>query len=90
VIPGRTATNLARHQPDLLRGLAASLGEDIGPPCDGLFPPEVLDRAAAAAGHVLASADDVARAVLFAVTQPIELSISEIAVQPASWLAVPA
>jgi NADP-dependent 3-hydroxy acid dehydrogenase YdfG len=32
----------------------------------------------------------VARAVLFAVTQPIELSISEIAVQPARRLAVPA
>jgi NADP-dependent 3-hydroxy acid dehydrogenase YdfG len=90
VIPGRTATNLARHQPDLLRRLAASLGEEIGPPCDGLFPPEVLDRAAATGSQVLASADDVARAVLFAVTQPIELSISEIAVQPARWLAVPA
>jgi NADP-dependent 3-hydroxy acid dehydrogenase YdfG len=90
VIPGRTATNLARHQPDLLRRLAASVGEEIGPPRDGLFAPEVLDRAAATGSQVLASADDVARAVLFAVTQPIELSISEIAVQPASWLAVPA
>jgi NADP-dependent 3-hydroxy acid dehydrogenase YdfG len=90
VIPGLTATNLARHQPDLLRGLAASLGEEIGPPSGGLFPPEMLDRAAAAAGQVLASADDVARAVLFAVTQPIELSISEITVQPARRLAVPA
>jgi NADP-dependent 3-hydroxy acid dehydrogenase YdfG len=37
-----------------------------------------------------ARADDVARAVLFAITQPIELSIAEIAVQPARWLAVPA
>jgi len=89
VIPGPTATNLARHQPDLLRGLAASLGAEIGPPSAGLFPPEALDRAAAA-GQVLASADDVARAVLFAITQPIELSISEIAVQPARRLAVPA
>jgi NADP-dependent 3-hydroxy acid dehydrogenase YdfG len=90
VIPGLTATNLARHHPDLLRGLAASLGEEIGPPSGGLFPPETLDRAAAAVGEVLASADDVARAVLFAVTQPIELSISEITVQPARRLAVPA
>lgn len=88
--PGRTATNLARHQPDRRRSLTASLGEDIGPPSDGLFPPDALDRAAAAAGQVLASADDVARAVLFAITQPIELSISEITVQPARWLAVPA
>jgi NADP-dependent 3-hydroxy acid dehydrogenase YdfG len=49
-----------------------------------------LDRAAAAAGQVLAGADDVARAVLFAITQPIELSISEITVQPARRLTVPA
>jgi NADP-dependent 3-hydroxy acid dehydrogenase YdfG len=91
VIPGPTATNLARHnQPDLLRGLAASRGEEIGPPSGGLFPPEALDRAAAAAGQVLAGADDVARAVLFAITQPIELSISEITVQPARRLTVPA
>jgi NAD(P)-dependent dehydrogenase (short-subunit alcohol dehydrogenase family) len=91
VIPGPTATNLARHnQPDLLRGLAASRGEEIGPPSEGLFPPEALDRAAAAAGQVLAGADDVARAVLFAITQPIELSISEITVQPARRLTVPA
>lgn len=90
VIPGLTATNLGRHQPDLVGGLAASLGEEIGPPSGGLFPPEALDRMAAAAGQVLASADDVARAVLFAVTQPIELSVSEIAVQPARRLALPA
>ena len=90
VIPGRTATNLARHQPDLLRGLAASLGQEIGPSSGGLFAEEALDRVAAAAGPVLARADDVARAVLFAITQPIELSIAEIAVQPARWLAVPA
>jgi NADP-dependent 3-hydroxy acid dehydrogenase YdfG len=91
VIPGLTATNLGRHQPVLVGGLAASLGEEIGPPSGGgLFAPEALDRVAAAAGQVLASADDVARAVLFAVTQPIELSISEIAVQPARRLALPA
>jgi NADP-dependent 3-hydroxy acid dehydrogenase YdfG len=90
LIPGLTATNLGRHRPDLMRRLAASLGEEIGPSAEGLFPPEVLDRAAAAGGPVMAQADDVARAVLFAITQPIELSISEIVVQPARRLALPA
>jgi NADP-dependent 3-hydroxy acid dehydrogenase YdfG len=90
VIPGPTATNLARHQPDLLRGLAALLGEETGPASGELYPPERLDRAAASGGPILAQADDVARAVLFAITQPIELSISEIAVQPARRLAIPA
>jgi NADP-dependent 3-hydroxy acid dehydrogenase YdfG len=88
VIPGLTATNLGRHQPDLLRGLAASLGEELGPAAEGLFAQELLDRAAAAAGPVMAQADDVARAVLYAITQPIELSISQITVQPARRMAV--
>jgi hypothetical protein len=87
VIPGPTATNLGRHnQPDRLRRLAASGGEEIGPPSGGLFPPEALDRVAAAVGQVLAHPDDVARAVLFAITQPVNVSISEITVQPARRL----
>jgi NADP-dependent 3-hydroxy acid dehydrogenase YdfG len=91
VIPGATATNLGRHSGgSQLRGLAASLGQEIRPTSRGLFAPEALDQVAAAAGQVLASADDVARAVLFAVTQPIELSISEITVQPARRPTVPA
>jgi NADP-dependent 3-hydroxy acid dehydrogenase YdfG len=87
VIPGPTATNLGRHnQPDRLRRLAAAGGAEVGPPSGGLFPPEELDRVAAAAGQVLAHPDDVARAVMFAITQPIELSIAEITVQPARRL----
>ena len=66
------------------------IGEEIEPSSEGLFAPDALDRAAAAAGPVMARADDVARAVLFAITQPIELSVSEIVVQPAKRLDVPA
>lgn len=83
VIPGVTATNLARHHPDLIRRLATAVGEEIVPSSDGLFADEALERVAAAAGPIMAHPDDVARAVLFAVTQPIGLSVSEIAVQPA-------
>jgi NADP-dependent 3-hydroxy acid dehydrogenase YdfG len=89
VIPGLTATNLGREQPELVRGLAALLGEDITPGPDGLLPPAVLDHAAAAAGPILAAADDVARAVLFAITQPSDLNVLEIAVQPARRLTMP-
>jgi NAD(P)-dependent dehydrogenase (short-subunit alcohol dehydrogenase family) len=90
VIPGLTATNLGRNQPALVRGLAASLSESEAVPPGGLFSPEALDRIADASGAGLAQADDVARAVLFAVSQPIELSISEIIVQPARRMTVPA
>ncbi|HET7016895.1 MAG TPA: SDR family NAD(P)-dependent oxidoreductase [Streptosporangiaceae bacterium] len=90
VIPGPTATNLARYRPELLRGLVASVGEDMGPPSEGLYSQEALDGAAAVAGQVLASADDVARAVLFAISQPIDVSISEITVQPDRLVAMAA
>jgi NADP-dependent 3-hydroxy acid dehydrogenase YdfG len=90
VIPGLTATNLGRQRPELLRGLGALLGEDITPGPDGLLPQAVLDRAAAAGGPVLAGADDVARAVLFAITQPSDLNVAEISVQPARRLTIPA
>jgi NADP-dependent 3-hydroxy acid dehydrogenase YdfG len=89
VIPGITATNLARYQPDLLSGLAAMVGEELRPSSEGTFTPEALDRAAAAGGPLMARADDVARAVLYAITQPIELSVSEIVVQPAKRLDIP-
>jgi NADP-dependent 3-hydroxy acid dehydrogenase YdfG len=69
VTPGLTATNLGRSQPDMLRGLAALIGEEFELPADGLLPQETL-------------------AVLFAVSQPIELSVSEITVQAAKRLAL--
>ncbi len=75
---GRRADALA----DTVKAVAGAGGAATGV-AEGLFPPEALDGVAVAGGPVLASADDVARAVLFAITQPIGLSISEIAVQPA-------
>lgn len=93
VIPGLTATNLARNQPELLRGLAASLGAGAGladADLRGPLPAELLDSVAAAAGPTVASADDVARTVMFAITQPTGLSVAEVTVRPARRLAVSA
>ena len=52
------------------------------------FPPELIDRVAQAGKMMLASADDIARAVLFAVAQQIELNIFEMVVQPQRQLAL--
>ncbi|MCX4090995.1 SDR family oxidoreductase [Nocardia sp. alder85J] len=82
IVPGATATNLARHHPEVVLGLATAVGQDIEP-TDGLFTDRALEQVANAAGPALAHPDDVARAVLFAITQPIQLNISEITVQPA-------
>jgi NADP-dependent 3-hydroxy acid dehydrogenase YdfG len=39
--------------------------------------------------QLLGSPDDVARAVLFAVTQPIEVNIADIVVRPPKSMTVP-
>lgn len=91
IMPGATATNFARNfPPEFVRGIASSLGikADIQPGAQ--LAPEVLDQIAAAGKLFLASADDVARAVLFAVTQPIELNIFEMVVRPQRALQLPA
>jgi NADP-dependent 3-hydroxy acid dehydrogenase YdfG len=91
IMPGAVATNFARNfPPEVVKGIVSSLGikADIKPGAQ--LPPEVLDQIASAGKLFLASADDVARAVLFAVTQPIELNIFEMVVRPQRQLQLPA
>ena len=46
------------------------------------FPDEVAQRVQARAAQLFASAEDVARTILFAVTQPVTLNMFEIVVRP--------
>jgi len=90
IMPGAVATNFARNfPPEFVQGILSSLGikADIQP--GKPVAPELLDQVAAAGKLFLASADDVARSVLFAVTQPIELNIFEIVVRPQRQLQLP-
>lgn len=91
IMPGAVATNFARNfPPEFVQGILNSLGvkADIKP--GGTVPPELLDQVAAAGKLFLASADDIARAVVFAVTQPIELNVFEMVVRPQKQLQLPA
>jgi hypothetical protein len=91
IIPGAVATNFARNfPPEFVQGILSSLGVKAEFNPGGTVPPELLDQVAAAGKLFLASADDVARAVLFAVTQPIELNIFEMVVRPQRQLQIPA
>lgn len=89
IMPGAVATNFARNfPPEFVSGIMQSLGikADIKP--GGTLPTEVLDQVAKAGRQFLASADDIARAVIYAVTQPIELNIFEMVVRPQKDLAL--
>jgi NADP-dependent 3-hydroxy acid dehydrogenase YdfG len=91
IMPGATATNFARNfPPEFVQGIVASLGLKADFKQGEQMPPELIDQVAKAGKLFLASADDVARAVLYAVTQPIELNVFEIVVRPQRSLQLPA
>jgi NADP-dependent 3-hydroxy acid dehydrogenase YdfG len=83
VMPGVVATNFARYlDPTVLEGFAAMVddGESIRP--GERLPDAVLERAQAALGDFMIRPEDIASAVLFAVTQPPGVDVSEIVVRP--------
>lgn len=78
IVPGAFATNLGRSiPPERLASFAKELakgGHDLGKP----------GRSA-----IMGLPDDIARAVLFAVTQPIDLNIQEMVVRPGRDVTIP-
>ena len=83
VMPGAIATNFARNfDPAVLEGMVAMTGIDSKPVKGERLPDEVLEAAAAALSDLLATPDDVADAVLYAVTRPPRVHVAEIVVRP--------
>ncbi|MDE0885714.1 MAG: SDR family oxidoreductase [Myxococcota bacterium] len=83
VMPGVIATNFARHfDTQFVEGVAKMAGIDVKLTQGERIPPEVLETLADKMKQVLGHPDDVARAVLFAVNQPIEVNLADIVVRP--------
>ena len=90
VMPGAIATNFARNfDRDFINTMAKLAGMDFELEKGERMPPEALDTLAANMKQLLGSPDDVAKAVLFAVTQPIEVNIADIVVRPPKSMNVP-
>jgi len=87
VMPGAIATNFARNfDPEFVKGIVSASGFDLDIQRGEKLPDEVIARLQPLMKQRLGSPDDVARAVLFAVTQPIEVNIADIVVRPARQL----
>lgn len=83
VMPGAVATSFARnYDPEVLRGLVAmgGLEGDVTP--GERLPDDMLDAAQRALSDILARPEDVAEAILYAVTRPARVDVAEIVVRP--------
>ncbi len=92
VMPGGTLTNFGRTMPqEVLSGAARALG--IDPEAEGVrhgeyLPSEGVTRILGEHPGVFLSADDIANAVLYAVTQPASVQVDEVLVRPSVGLSL--
>lgn len=87
IMPGAVVTNFARNfDPAVVAGFVQMAGVSLEVQAGDRLPEEVIAALQPKMTRLFASADDVARAVLFAVTQPIDVNIAELVVRPAKQL----
>lgn len=83
ICPGAVVTNFGRNfPPEMVENLLKSAGIEGEFKPGEHMPDDAIAALEQAAKQVFASADDIARAVLFAVSQPIELNVFDIEVRP--------
>jgi NADP-dependent 3-hydroxy acid dehydrogenase YdfG len=83
VMPGAIATNFARNfDPEFVTGIVASTGMDVKLERGQKLPDEAIAQLQPKMKQLLGAAEDVAEAVLYAVTQPIHVNVAEIVVRP--------
>ena len=89
VMPGAIATNFARNfEPAFLESFVKMAGLDIEVKKGERLPDEVFEKLAVSMKQLLGDPEDVANAVLYAVTQPIHVNIADIVVRPPKHLAL--
>ncbi len=83
VLPGATSTNFARNfPPAFAEQFISAAGLDIPFTPGELLPADTLDALANNLKPMLCNPVDVANAVIYAVSQPINVNIAEIVVRP--------
>ncbi len=83
VMPGAIATNFARNfDPAVVVGIVGASGMKLELKKGERIPDEVLEKIQPALRQLLGSPQDVAAAVLYAVTQPIHVNVADIVVRP--------
>jgi len=87
IMPGAIATNFARNfDPEFLEGFVKMTGVDVEVRKGEKLPDELLEKLQPMLAQLLGDPQDVADAVLYAVTQPIRVNVEQIVVRPAKQL----
>jgi NADP-dependent 3-hydroxy acid dehydrogenase YdfG len=87
VMPGAIATNFARNfDPKFVAGIAKAAGSNVEIAKGERLPDEVFRVLADRMKQTLGAPEDVAEAVLYAVTQPIHVNVLDIVVRPPKQL----
>jgi NADP-dependent 3-hydroxy acid dehydrogenase YdfG len=83
LMPGAIVTNFARNfDPEVVTALVRSSGVELELKRGEKISDEVLERIAPLYRQMLGAPEDVADAVLYAVTQPIHVNVADIVVRP--------
>jgi NADP-dependent 3-hydroxy acid dehydrogenase YdfG len=83
VMPGAIATNFARNfDPAFVQGFVKASGLDIEVKRGERLPDEVFGKLQGAMQQMLGAPEDVADAVLYAVTRPIHVNVADIVIRP--------
>jgi NADP-dependent 3-hydroxy acid dehydrogenase YdfG len=87
ILPGAIATNFARNfDPEFVTGFVKATGVEIEFTKGDKLPDEVLEKLQPILKQLLGAAEDVAEAVLYAVSQPIHVNVEEMVVRPPKQL----
>ncbi len=89
IMPGAIATNFARNfDPEFVAGFVKMAGVDVEVKKGERLPDEVWEKLSVQLKQLLGDPDDVANAVLFAVTQPIHVNLADIVIRPAKAISL--
>ncbi len=84
----QTLTNFARNfDPAFVQGIIAASGVEVEFKQGEKLPDEVFEKLQAVLRQTVGAPEDIADAVLYAVTQPIHLNVAEVVVRPPKRLA---
>lgn len=87
IMPGAIATNFGRNfDPAVIAPLVRVSGVEVELKRGERLPDAVFEKMPAAMRQTLGNPEDVAKAVLFAVSQPIDVNVAEIVVRPPKQL----